>query len=330
MNYENEIKIAKEKKIIDNADIFDFRETPNEALFLDYYNFCREHLDNNEKILNIEPSAFIFTTYLSSNAKAQYFNDTFSIHINIGLLRFCDQNFLKNINLDEHLNKQYAEQIKFFDNPISVLAFQVATQFTYYHEFAHLVQFSKKREYLSLQEKYNIQSDYNRDKHCLETNADTLASIAIASHIQQYIRKIFGEEITQENVEFTILILCSCLLNHIANFCNDLTKIYFKEHEHPHPFLRLFIVNLNIANYLNQSEFLKEKKIEIKVNHIFKNILEFYGDLEKNKIFNTSLKETMGEAFKQQKEIKTFLGDLIDFNLKGYNDAVDMWNTHIT
>src|SRR5690606_28475834 len=103
---------------------------------------------------------------------------------------------------------------------------------------------------------------YDKTKQHMETNADTLASIAIASHIQQYIKKSFGNGITQDNVEFTIIVLCSCLLNHIANFYDDLPNIYFKAHKHPHPFLRLFTVNLNIVNYLNQSEFFKEKGIE--------------------------------------------------------------------
>ena len=112
-----------------------------------------------------------------------------------------------------------------------------------------------------MQERFVIESTYHKVKQHMETNADTLASIAIASHIQQYIKKSFGDNITQENVEFTIIVLCSCLLNHIANFYSDLPNIYFKEHKHPHPFLRLFTVNLNIVNYLNQSEFFKEKGI---------------------------------------------------------------------
>lgn len=201
-------------------------------------------------------------------------------------------------------------------------------QFTYYHEFAHLVQFEKKRETMSLEERFLKTSTYNQVKHHLEINADTFASIAIASHIQQYIVKSFGDNITQENVEFTIMLLCSCLLNHIANFCDNLPEIYYKEHEHPHPFLRLFAVNLNIVYYLNQSELFKEKEIKIDVNQTFKSTLDFYVELEDKRIFDTVFVQTMENAAMQENEFVKYLGDLIQFNVKDYNNAVEQWNKH--
>ena len=326
MNYDNEIKLAKEKDAIKSGDIFDFRETPFEHLCADFYKFCRQHLNDNSKKYNIEPSIFIYTGFFDSNAMAQFKNDTFSIHINVGLIKKCEENYLQNKPFDEYLEKKYSDIVKHFDNQITGLAFQIATQFTYYHEFAHLVQFEKKRENISLQERFVKTSTYDQVKQHMETNADTLASIAIASHIQQYIKKSFGNNITQENVEFTVIVLCSCLLNHIANFYDDLPEIYYKEHKHP--FLRLFTVNLNIINYLNQSEFFKEKGIDIKINKVFKQVLDFYEELEKNKIFDTKITKTMENASKQQKEIVEYMGDLIQFDVKDYNDAVEQWNKH--
>lgn len=326
MNYDSEIKLAKEKDAIKSGDIFDFRGTPFEYLFSDFYNFCRQHLNENAKKFNIEPSIFIYTGFFDSNAMAQYKNETFSIQINLGLIKKCEENYLQNKPFDEYLEKQYSEIIKHFDSPITGLAFQIATQFTYYHEFAHLIQFEKKREKISLQERFVKTSDYDQVKQHMETNADTLASIAIASHIQQYIKKSFEDRITEENVEFTIIVLCSCLLNHIANFYDDLPKIYYKEHKHPHPFLRLFTINLNIIYYLNQSEFFKKNGIDIKINKLFKMVLDFYKELENNKIFDTKIAETMENASKQQKEIVEYMGDLIQYNVKDYNDALEQWN----
>lgn len=329
MNYDSEIKLAKEKGTIDNGDIFDFRETPFEDLCDNFYKFCRQHLNDNSEKYNIEPSIFIYTGFFDSNAMAQYKNDIFSIHINVGLIKKCEEIFLQNNLFDEYLEKEYPAIINQYDNPITGLAFQVATQFTYYHEFAHLIQFEKKRQKISLQERFLKASSYDQIKQHLEMNADTFASIAIASHIQQYIKKSFGDNITQENVEFTIVILCTCLLNHIASFCDDLPKIYYKEYEHPHPFLRLFTVNLNIINYLNQSGYFKENGIEIEINPVFKKVLDFYKELEKNKIFDTELTEAMENASKQQKEIAEYMGDLIQFDVTDYNDAVAQWNKHL-
>ncbi|WBL26780.1 hypothetical protein [Zunongwangia sp. HGR-M22] len=328
MNYDNEIKLAKEKDAIKSGDIFDFRETPFEDLCTDYYKFCRQHLNDNIEIYNIEPTVFVYTGFYDSNACAQYKNDAFSIQINVGLIKKCQDNYLQNKEFDEYLEKHHSDIIKHFDNPITGLAFQIATQFTYYHEFAHLIQFEKKRENISLQERFVETSTYDQVKQHMETNADTLASIAIASHIQQYIKKSFGDNISEENVELTIIILCSCLLNHIANFYEDLPNIYYKEHKHPHPFLRLFTVNLNIINYLNQSEFFKKMGIDININKVFKSVLDFYEELEKNKIFETKITETMTNASKQQKEIVQYMGDLIQYDVQDYNDAVEQWNKH--
>jgi hypothetical protein len=88
-------------------------------------------------------------------------------------------------------------------------------------------------------------------------------------------------------------------------------------------------VNLNIINYLNQSEFFRENGIEIKMNRLFKQVLNFYQELEEKKIFDTKIKETIKNASKQQKEMIEYMEDLIQFDVKDYNDAVEQWNIHI-
>lgn len=330
MNYDNDINLSQEKGIIDKSEIFDYRETPLEHLFDDYYKFCRVHLDNSLELYNLNPSIILFINNLVPNAKAQYSNDTFSIHINLGLFKKCADSYLNNNKLDKYLSDKYSDLLKDFDNPFTALAFQVSTQFTYYHEFAHLVQFSKVRESLSLQERYDKQVPYDIEKQSLEVNADTLASIAIATHIQQYIIKSFGENISQEKVELTIILLCSCLLNYVATFCDDVSEIYFEKYSHPHPFLRLFAINLNILNYLNQSEFFAENGIEIKINELFKRTLDFYEDLEKEKVFDTNIKNAMTVGAQNQKEIVAHLGNLIELKVEKFNDAIEEWNKHST
>lgn len=330
MNYDDEIKLSQEKGIIDKSDIFDYRETPFEELFADYYNFCREHLNSTSETYGINPSVFIFNNNLVPNAKAQYSNDTFSIHINLGLFKKCVHSYLNNKKLDDYLSQKYSDLLKDFDNPLTTLAFQVSTQFTYYHEFAHLVQFSKVREQFSLQERYDKEVPYDIEKQSLEINADSLASIAIATHIQQYIKKSLGENINQEKVELTIILICSCLLNYVATFCDDVSEIYFEKYGHPHPFLRLFAINLNILNYLNQSEFFLDNGIDIRMNELFKRILDFYEDLEKNKIFDTKISEAMTVGAKNQKEIVSHLGNLIELKMDKYNNAIEEWNKHST
>lgn len=330
MNYDNDIKLSQEKGVIAKSDIFDYRETPLEHLFDNYYKFCREHLDNSIEIYNLNPSIIIFTNSLVPNAKAQFSNDTFSIHINLGLFKKCADSYLNNKKLDEYLNNKYSDLLSDFDNPLTALAFQVSTQFTYYHEFAHLIQFSKVREQFDLQERYDKEVPYDIEKHSLEINADSLASIAIATHIQQYIIKSFGKNISQEKVELTIILICSCLLNYVATFCDDVSEIYFEKYYHPHPFLRLFAINLNILNYLNQSTFFAENGIEIKMNELFKRTLDFYEDLEQEKVFDTKIKNALTVGAQNRNKIVAHLGNLIEFKNDKFKDAIEEWNKHST
>ncbi|AIY14121.1 hypothetical protein [Cellulophaga baltica] len=330
MNYDNDIKLSQEKGVIAKSDIFDYRETPLEHLFDNYYKFCREHLDNSLERYNLNPSIILFTNSLVPNAKAQFSNDTFSIHINLGLFKKCADSYLNNKSLDEYLNNKYSDLLSDFDNPLTALAFQVSTQFTYYHEFAHLIQFSKVREQLDLQERYDKEVPYDIEKQSLEINADSLASIAIATHIQQYIIKSFGENISQEKVELTIILICSCLLNYVATFCEDVSEMYFEKYSHPHPFLRLFAINLNILNYLNQSTFFAENGIEIKMNELFKRTLDFYEDLEQEKVFDTKIKNALTVGAQNRNEIVAHLGNLIEFKNDKFNDAIEEWNKHST
>jgi len=327
VNYDIEIENAEKYNVIPLSDIYDFRSTPLEDLISKYYNFCRDNLNLQSTKIKISPNVLIFTNYNSSNALAKIHNGTFSISINIGLFRKCNSNFLENEKLDSYINEKFGELTNLLDNPISGLGFQIATNFTYYHELAHLLQFTKTNQNIELQERIEETSSYIEYKHFLEINADSFASIALASHITQYLEKSFKELLNTEIAETVITILGACLLNHIANFYPDITTIYLKDHSHPHPFLRIFNTILNLSNYLNQSEILKEKGINLELFRILKQILDFYEELEREGIFDTKFSEAMNNGAKMQEDISEYLGHLIQYNVSNYNNALEIWNT---
>ncbi len=326
MSYNTEIQAARDNGILPYADIYDYQDTPNEELFSNYYEFCRENLDIQSGKFGVEPVIFIYCNYFSSNARAAYGNNIFSITVNLGLIKRCEEFYLHNAALDDFLNQKHPEVIAHFDNPPSVLAFQAATQFTYYHELGHLVQFNRERTEHSLQEHDEQGSAYDEVKHFLEINADSFAAIALAGHFQQFIEKNLSDGFTIAKAETTIAIFSAFLLNHIANFCDNLAEIYYAEHTHPHPFLRLFVVVLNIVHNLNQSPFMVERGVAINAKRLFKDGLDLYEELEDNGIFNTSFKDTMAAAAQQQDKIVAYLGHLIEFNLEAYNNALEEWN----
>jgi len=326
MDYNIEIAATRDAGILPYADIYDYRDTPNEELFSNYYQFCRENLDIQSGKFGIEPVIFIYCNYFSSNARAAYGNNIFSITINLGLIKRCEEFYLHNTALDEFLTQKYPDVIAHFDNLPSVLAFQAATQFTYYHELGHLVQFNKDRNELSLQEHYEQGSEYDAVKHFLEINADSFAAIALAGHFQQFIERNFAGGFTVMKAETTIAIFLTFLLNHVANFGDNLKEIYFAEHTHPHPFLRLFAVVLNIVHNLNLSPFMQERGVAVDAKRLFKQGLNLYEEMEDTGIFNTVFKDAMAAAAQQQEHIVAYLGQLIEFNVDAYNNALEEWN----
>lgn len=333
MNYKQEIddiiksNIINEPSIFVASDIFDYSDMPNEELFEQFYGFCRTNMDIHAQRLNISPNYFVYTNHFNSNAQAIRVNNEYFILIYMGLIKHSIDNLLNNERLDEYVNEKYPDLINNYDNAISGLGFQVATQFAYYHELAHLIQFSKKGEKFSLQEMYNTTSTFDIREHKLEINADTYAAIAITSHIQQYLEKTFGDSLTVEKAQNTFVLIGACLLNHISRFSGNNIDIYFDNYSHPHPFLRLFNVMLNIAHHLNHSPFLKSMNIQINAGGLLKEVFNFYEELEKEKIFNTNFGDILNKGEKVQNEIVQYLGELINFDIdQDYYDALEKWN----
>lgn len=329
MNYDIEIENSIINNIIDKFDIYHFRNTPNQIHFEGLYNFCRENLNINSELENISPNIFIYSNSFNVNAKAGFKNNQNTIVINLGLMMNCLKNYLENESLNEYVESNFDDYIKKFDNPVSYLAFQITTQFTYYHELAHLFQFCKKKNEIQLQERKTNDGDFDIIRHKLEINADTYSSIAIATHLQQYIDKIFGTKINHEIAVNTIKILGACLLNYIINF-SDKTEIYFKQHSHPHPFLRLLNIVLNISNHIESMPNLKDKNIILDGNEIFKKIIDFYQELEDNGIFKTKFSDLVFQNKSFQDDIVIYLNELLNFDNTNYEDAMEVWNRNVT
>jgi len=330
MNYDHEIQNSIKNNLLKYADIFDFRNTPSEDLFNNYYMFCRESLDINSAKYNINPNVFAFKNGFNSNAEAKRTVDNaFGIFVNLGLLGYCAENFQNNTTLDKYCEQNFPHLVEKFDIKPSALAFQITTQFSYYHELAHLIQFSKKAENFALQERNVDCNEYHEIRHILEINADTYASVSIVTHIVQYIDKCFGKNPEQKLVEDTILLLSSCLLNYITSFYDDLAKIYFKMYCHPHPVFRLFNVMMNIGYHVNEGIYAEHENINIDTKELTKRMLELYKNLEESKVFKTNLNEALDAAAGVKDEIVQYLGDLIEFKTTEYFNAMDKWNEHI-
>jgi len=332
MDYSQEIKNNSDNKIICNKDIYDFHGSKFEQLLSDYYKFCRENLNIQSKREKIAPNIFLFTNSSEINAGAGIIKKYFVITINLGLFRSCIINYYENIGLTQYFKELYPNTICKFDNPVNILAFQICTQFTYYHELAHLFQLSGKNIDIKLQEKNNkeIEKCFDKTKHILEINADTYAAIAVTTHIEQYIIKTFKEEVTIDNTMETFVFFGCCLLNYILNFSAKPEDIYFEEHTHPHSFIRQLNTVLNIVNHLQQSSYFKQKGLVLNDHDLFLNIMNIYKDLEAKGVFKTKVSEIIDKNKELSKPMIEYLYSLIQFETQEYKNAMDIWNKDIT
>ena len=328
MDYKQEIEYAVKNNISKFDDIFEFEETPNEKLYKDLYLFCRENLDIHFERKSISHSSFLYSNDFSINAKTRKKDNQNVIFLNIGLMQHCIDKYLYNYELNYFIESNEPELAAKFDSSMSYLAFQVNTQFTYYHELAHLFQLSKIDKEMELQER-SRDDGFDIMKHKLEINADTYASICIATHIHQYIDRTFGRSISQEIAVKTITIFGACLLEYIINFTNKF-ELYFKEHSHPHPLIRILNIILNITNHFSQIPFFKEKGIKLDAIPLFRNIIDFHKELENSKIFTTGFSGFIIQYIENIERILSYNNEIMHLGDDDkYTDATSIWNKHV-
>ena len=332
MDYSNEIKVGVDAGIIPQEDIYDFRDGDLKQLLSEFYEFCRKNLDIHSNQEPISPNVFLFTNSFDINAAAGVRNKHFVIKINLGLLRSCFVNYRENSALADFFGELLPDSIKKFDNPVNHLAFQICTQFTYYHELAHLFQLSGKEEDITIQERNDADGKavYDRIKHILEINADTYATISVATHIEQYIERTFKDQVTLDNTMDTFVFFGCCLLNYTLNFSAKPEAIYFEEHEHPHSFIRQLNVVLNLANHVGNSPYFKKARILLNRGDLFQSILDVYKQLEMKGIFKTNVNGIIEDSKNLAKPLANYLFALLQFETKEYRNAMDLWNKGAT
>lgn len=138
---ENSTRIAENTKVL-TSDILDLEKNVNKELYLKLFEFCYENLAINSLKFDIEPSYFFFYDKENLvNAGATLNDGKYIMYISSELvIKLNDRlNLKKSIFKNERLT-DYMELSKRLNVSLEYLMFQSSILFTYYHEFAHLVQ----------------------------------------------------------------------------------------------------------------------------------------------------------------------------------------------
>lgn len=327
MTYRQTVEYVINKAIIEKQDVFDFENVPYEKYYEELYNFCSENLKIQCADDLLFESVFLYYDYFSKNAKAGIKKGHNVILVNIGLMNFCFEKFLFNVELNDFTKGKWKEITDSFDVTVSRLAFQTNTHFTYYHELAHLFQIQKKKAEIGSQERC-IDDKYDIIQHKLEINADTYAAISIATQIQQYIEKCFAE-INQCIVTNVVTILGTCLLEHIICFSDSL-ELYYDEKSHPHPVIRMFNIILNIINHLSSNPGYIKRRINLDVKILARKIFDFHEELEREEIFTSGFSDFINSGKLDNNKILKYIEVIRDLETSdGYIDAMDVWNSRI-
>lgn len=212
--------------------------------------FYIETIAHNNAYLNI-PLGFVFGSENSMNAKA-------GVHEGRGLIVWNAGLLLKQIKIKEKENEiqqaltgsELAALLPQLDNLPSTLFSQSLQHFTFYHEFAHIIQLQEREGIQTMT--YAIEAEYNDTKHLLELNADEFAALALSSHIDQYTAGLF-EKVSKENLsQMLSLFLVPILTESISVYPDDLTDFNLQKGVHPHPLVRLLHTSITMMNVLDQ------------------------------------------------------------------------------
>lgn len=279
-------------------------------------SFYVEAIEHNSYYLNGLPCRLIFTLHASENARAAVFENRGLIVWHAGLLLRQLDVLNKHIEIFDSLSStDTVKLLRVLDNHPSILLYQFCQHFTFYHEFAHIIQ-QQSKDYSTAFKFPNEPLEYSLNHHLLEIDADIFSSLCLSVHILQYAQKIFGNDVQRENLLMLITMFASGIFVYSMKISEVNIVNEFRAGHHPNPIFRILFVVLNICEYINQN-----------TNHDFKfpEILDLSLNIASNltEIDLTSYwsehYDVMMDYYREIHEMKV---------PDEYESAVDNWNIY--
>ncbi len=240
--YEAAMQELYSKAGIAYSDIFDYQFADKAIIFDRFYNFCQTNLTDHCKEADIQPALFFYNPDGRVNARAKQRNGYYLIEVFMGLIiKLYDHlyNYNEAFDVDDSLKQKYVSLLP-EDTPPGFLMYQVATQFTYYHERAHLIQRSPLLSQ-SLDEEYLHQPApvFDMRRHLLEFDADMDAGQFICFHILDYWKKLPAGQQNVSSITSLMAMAVSAIFTFFVFLEGRETPLYYAEKIHPHPIIRI-------------------------------------------------------------------------------------------
>lgn len=277
-DYQKEIDKVQDETLKQRLNICNYNHYLQEKHFDYTFDKISKIFRAEANKYNIENPIVLYHDCETLNACARKLNDLNIIMFNKGLLLITINEVLKNEKL-RTFNKDFKSTAEYLSITIEELTYQFTILFTFYHEFAHLLQYSKDFSLNISEENFPIATNIIFG-HYKELDADAYSAIHLARHINEFCVKNFDVTILKEGIIGITAIFCSNLLYHLMRFPSANKKLYFEENTHPHAFIRILNIVAIIVQYINQDVNLIERKINITKEDLFEPIVDEVSRLQ--------------------------------------------------
>lgn len=238
-NHKENIEVLRQQEGI--SDALDYTDNDPYEVVEKYFQFCQQNLSEECGEYDIQPARIYIRDNMKVNGGATRTKTHSIIAVNFGTIVTLFRFFTDNRSIFEKDElAEYKQLDEAFD--LDYLAFQLTTQFTYYHELAHLIQRSPIDHHWldELYAKYIKEGDgYSLEKHVYEFDADIFGSGQEALHIIEYWKRLPDELRTSDHLGLLLSVGAGAIFSYFLFLMEHYSNIYYKAGDHPHPIVRI-------------------------------------------------------------------------------------------
>ena len=220
-----------------------------------YFQFCQTNLSEHQQNWNVQPARFFIRDVASINALAALRHNYYVIGVNKGTV-IRTHFFFDSIRqvLKQADFSAYAELEAHLPDDIARLMYQTCLQWVYYHELAHLIQYSQldnapcaeqAQQELEMEESYSdnpTNDPYDQEKHLKEFDADLHGGYFIVLQLIGYWKQLSENRRNTANLTLLLSAGASAIFSYFILMMQRYPDIYYLASDHPHPLVRVLYI----------------------------------------------------------------------------------------